>query len=162
MDSTQHKLDKARPPRVQITYDVETGGAQFKKELPLVIGVVGEFSQEETDFRDRHFKHIDKDNFNEIMQGMQPKVEMLVDNELSTEGGQLAVALEFNSMDDFSPEKIAERVEPLKKLLELREQLSDLRNRTASNDRLKEQLADLLATRNPTTQAETVNQEGQD
>lgn len=162
MDSTQHKLNKARPPRVQITYDVETGGAQFKKELPLVIGVIGEFSQEETEFRDRHFMHIDKDNFNEIMQGMRPKVEMLVDNELNEEGGQLGVALEFNSINDFSPERIAEQVEPLKKLLELREQLSDLRNRTASNDRLKEQLADLLKTRNRAESAETANEEGQE
>jgi len=162
MDNTQHKLGKARPPRVQITYDVETGGAQSQKELPLVIGVVGEFSQDETPLRDRRFVHIDKDNFDEVMAGMTLSLEMLVDNELNDQEGKLAVALNINSMEDFSPESVAMQVEPLRKLLALREQLSDLRNRTASNDRLKEQLAELLASRAAEQPQNLDNKEGQE
>ncbi|WP_277972968.1 type VI secretion system contractile sheath small subunit [Pantoea agglomerans] len=153
MSETQNKLGKARPPRVHITYDVEVGGAETQKELPLVIGVVGEFSDEKKPLRDRRFVQIDKDNFNEIMQGMKPEIEMLVENKLNNDDGKLAVALRFNSMEDFAPENVALQVEPLKKLLELREQLSDLRNRTASNDRLKEQLSDLLARQPSETKA---------
>lgn len=144
MSNTQHKLNKARPPRVQITYDVEVGGAESKKELPLVMGVIGDFAKDEMPLRDRRFTHIDKDNFNNVMEGMKPSVEMLVESTLPEKEGQMAVTLEFNSIDDFSPESVAMQVEPLRKLLELREQLSDLRNRTASNDRLKEQLVELL------------------
>ncbi|CAM3657822.1 MULTISPECIES: type VI secretion system contractile sheath small subunit [Rahnella] len=144
MSNTQYKLSKARPPRVQITYDVEVGGAESKKELPLVMGVIGDFAKDDMPLRDRRFTHIDKDNFNNVMEGMKPAVEMLVESTLPEKEGQMAVALEFNSMDDFSPENVVMQVEPLRKLLELREQLSDLRNRTASNDRLKEQLVELL------------------
>ncbi|WP_047608529.1 type VI secretion system contractile sheath small subunit [Rahnella aquatilis] len=144
MSNTQYKLSKARPPRVQITYDVEVGGAESKKELPLVMGVIGNFSKDDMPLRDRRFTHIDKDNFNNVMEGMKPAVEMLVESTLPEKEGQMAIALEFNSMDDFSPENVVMQVEPLRKLLELREQLSDLRNRTASNDRLKEQLVELL------------------
>jgi type VI secretion system protein ImpB len=129
---------------VQITYDVEVGGAESKKELPLVMGVIGDFAKDDMPLRDRRFTHIDKDNFNNVMEGMKPAVEMLVESTLPEKEGQMAVALEFNSMDDFSPENVVMQVEPLRKLLELREQLSDLRNRTASNDRLKEQLVELL------------------
>lgn len=153
MSKTQSKLGKSRPPRVHITYDVEVGGAETQKELPLVIGVVGEFSDEKKPLRDRRFIQIDKDNFNEVMQGMNPEIEMLVDNELNNDDGKLAVALRFNSIEDFAPENVALQLEPLKKLLELREQLSDLRNRTASNDRLKEQLSELLARQPSNTKA---------
>ena len=148
MSNTQHKLSKARPPRVQITYDVEIGGAESKKELPLVMGVIGDFAKDEMSLRDRRFTHIDKDNFNNVMEGMSPAIDMLVESTLPEKEGQMAVSLEFNCMDDFSPENVAMQVEPLRKLLELREQLSDLRNRTASNDRLKEQLVELLESLN--------------
>lgn len=144
MSNTQHKLSKSRPPRVQITYDVEAGGAETKKELPLVMGVIGDFAKDNAALRDRRFTHIDKDNFNNVMAGMNPSVEILVDSALPEKEGKLSVALQFNSIEDFSPENVAMQVEPLRKLLELREQLSDLRNRTASNDRLKEQLVEML------------------
>lgn len=144
MTNTQRKLDKARPPRVQITYDVEIGGAQSQKELPLVIGVIGDFAQDEKPLRTRQFTHVNKDNFNDVMSGMQPSVELLVESALPGKEGQMSVTLSFNSMDDFSPESIARQVEPLRALLELREQLSDLRSRTASNERLKERLLELL------------------
>ena len=148
MSNTQHKLSKARPPRVQITYDVEVGGAESKKELPLVMGVIGDFAKDEMSLRDRRFTHIDKDNFNNVMEGMSPAIDMLIESTLPEKEGQMAVSLEFNCMDDFSPENVAMQVEPLRKLLELREQLSDLRNRTASNVRLKEQLVELLESLN--------------
>lgn len=140
MSNTQHKLDKARPPRVQITYDVEIGDAQAEKELPLVIGVMGDFTQAKDKLRDRKFLNIDKDNFNEIMSSMQPEIEFLVDSALPGQEGKMPVSLTFQNMDDFSPDNIIRQVEPLRKLMELREQLSDLRNRAASNERLKEQL----------------------
>lgn len=141
MSNTQHKLDKARPPRVQITYDVEIGDAQTAKELPLVVGVMGDFSQTEEELRERKFLNIDKDNFNEIMSSMQPKSEFMVDSVLPDLEGKLALELIFKNMDDFSPDNIVCQVEPLRKLMEIREQLSDLRNRASSNERLKDQLA---------------------
>lgn len=144
MSNTQHKLDKARPPRVQITYDVEIGDATEAKELPLVIGVMGDFTESTDSLRDRKFVSVDKDNFDEIMSSMKPSAEFQVESVLPGKEGVMAVSLTFNSMEDFSPASIAHQVEPLKKLLELREQLSDLRNRVASNERLKEQLLEIL------------------
>lgn len=152
MSNTQHKLDKARPPRVQITYDVEIGDAQTAKELPLVLGVLGDFTNTETELRDRKFLHVDKDNFNEIMSSMKPVAEFLVDSALPDQEGKLAVSLTFQNMDDFSPDNIVQQVEPLRKLMELREQLSDLRNRAASNERLKTQLAEIAMQQNKQTE----------
>jgi type VI secretion system protein ImpB len=152
MSNTQHKLDKARPPRVQITYDVEIGDAQTAKELPLVLGVMGDFTNTETELRDRKFLHVDKDNFNEIMSSMKPVAEFLVDSALPDQEGKIAVSLTFQNMDDFSPDNIVQQVEPLRKLMELREQLSDLRNRAASNERLKTQLAEIAMQQNKQTE----------
>lgn len=151
MSNTQHKLDKARPPRVQITYDVEIGDAQTAKELPLVIGVMGDFTQSTDTLKDRKFINIDKDNFNEVMGSMKPEAEFLVDNTLTETDGKLAVSLTFNSIDDFSPDNVVRQVEPLKKLMDLREQLSDLKNRAASNERLKEQLMAMAIEQNTLT-----------
>lgn len=142
--STQHKIGKARPPRVQISYDVEVNGAETKKELPLVIGVIGEFSQDESPLQERQLVNINKDNFDDVMGGMKPSLTFLVDSVLPEQEGSLPVSLEFNSMDDFSPENVVSQVESLRKLLDLRDQLSDLRNRAASNDKLKAQLAELI------------------
>ncbi|MCX9063805.1 type VI secretion system contractile sheath small subunit [Citrobacter portucalensis] len=151
MSNTQHKLDKTRSPRVQITYDVEVGNAKNAKELPLVVGVMGDFSQTTDNLRDRKFLSVDKDNFNEIMTSMNPCVEFIVDDVLSDQSGKLAISLTFNNIDDFSPDNIVKQVEPLNKLMELREQLSDLRNRAASNERLKEQLAEMAQSQNVLT-----------
>lgn len=156
MSNTQHKLDKARPPRVQITYDVEIGDAQAEKELPLVIGVMGDFTQAKDKLRDRKFLNIDKDNFNEIMSSMQPEAEFLVDSALPGQEGKMSVSLTFQNMDDFSPDNIIHQVEPLRKLMELREQLSDLRNRAASNERLKEQLTVMAQQQNTLMGKKTV------
>lgn len=144
MSNTQHKLDKARPPRVQITYDVETGDAETAKELPLVIGVLGEYSSTESPLRERKFISVNKDNFDEVMASMRPEVHFLVDSVLPENEGKLNISLEFNCKDDFSPDRVVQQIPCLKKLSELREQLCDLRNRAASNEKLKEKLQELL------------------
>lgn len=144
MGSTQHKLDKARPPRVQITYDVEIGNAKTAKELPLVVGVMGEFTSGTSPLRERKFITIDKDNFSDVMASMKPTAEFLVESALPDTEGKMNITIDFNGIEDFSPDNVVQKVEPLKKLLELREQLCDLRNRAASNEKLKEQLQELI------------------
>jgi len=156
MSNTQHKLDKTRPPRVQITYDVDVGDAHTVKELPLVIGVMGDFTKSHDALRERKFLSIDKDNFSGIMSSMKPEAEFLVKSTLPEQEGNLAVSLTFNSMEDFSPDNIARQVEPLCKLIELREQLCDLRNRASSNERLKEQLSELLQQQNLSSSRESI------
>lgn len=153
MKNTQHKLDKARPPRVQITYDVEIGDAKTAKELPLVLGVLGNFTEAKEAFHERKFQRIDKDNFNDIMASMQPCVELLVPSILPEQEGQLAVSLIFKNIEDFSPDRFALQVPPLQKLIMLREQLIDLRNRAASNEKLKSQLSFLLELPSPLDKA---------
>lgn len=161
MSNTQHKLDKVRAPRVQITYDVEVGDAQAAKELPLVLGVVGDFTQTEDNLRDRKFLNIDKDNFNKIMSSMKPVSEFMVESILPDKPGMLPVSLTFTDMDSFSPDNIVQQIEPLRKLMELREQLSDLRNRAASNEQLKISLG-MLAEQQRIVMGEGSNQEGED
>ncbi|EAC1968117.1 type VI secretion system contractile sheath small subunit [Escherichia coli] len=144
MSNTQHKIDKTRPPRVQITYDVETGDAETAKELPLVIGVLGEYSSSEKPLRERRFISIDKDNFNEVMTSMSPKAHFMVDSVIPGNEGKLDVELTFKCKEDFSPDNVIQQVDCLKKLSELRSHLCDLRNRAASNEKLKEKLQELL------------------
>ena len=105
--SIHEKLNRVRKPRVHITYDVETEGAQIERELPFVVGVMGDFSGDPTaplrPMADRKFIQIDRDNFNDVMASMNPGLKLKVDNKLSEEGGQMAVDLKFNSLDDFEP-----------------------------------------------------------
>ena len=146
--SVQKKLQKIRPPRVQMTYDVEIGDAIENKELPFVMGVVGDFGGnsevEQKRLKDRSFVGIDRDNFDEVLKGVEPRAAYRVSNELSDEGGQFAVDLKFKSMEDFRPESVVQQVEPLRKLLEARTKLSDLRNKLAGNDKLEDILNDVL------------------
>ncbi|WP_296943963.1 type VI secretion system contractile sheath small subunit [uncultured Massilia sp.] len=146
--SVQKKLQKIRPPRVQMTYDVEIGDAIENKELPMVVGVVGDFGGNsevpQKRLKERSFVGIDRDNFDEVMKGVEPRAAFRVKNELSDEGGQFAVDLKFRSMDDFRPEAVVQQVEPLKKLLEARTKLADLRNKLAGNDKLEDLLNDVL------------------
>jgi type VI secretion system protein ImpB len=147
-DSVQKRLQKVRPPRVQMTYDVEIGDAIENKELPFVMGVVGDFGGnsevEQKRLKDRKFVNIDRDNFDEVMKGVEPRAAYRVENELSGEGGQFAVDLKFRSMADFRPEAVVEQIEPLRKLLEARTKLADLRNKLAGNDKLEDLLNDVL------------------
>jgi type VI secretion system protein ImpB len=147
-ESTQKKLSRVRAPRVHISYDVETGGAIEMRELPFVMGVLGDFTgnpREPLDrLKDRKFVEISPDNFDKVLSSMKPHLQYTVDNKLSEDGGKIAVDLDFRSMDDFSPESVAQQVEPLKKLLELRTQLADLRGSLQGNDKLEDILQSTL------------------
>jgi type VI secretion system protein ImpB len=149
-DSVQDRLGRVRAPRVQLRYDVEIGDATEQKELPFVMGVMGDFTgQPDPDkpqarLKDRKFVNVDLDNFDEVMAGMAPRASYRVKNKLSPDGGEFAVNLEFKKMDDFRPEAVVEQVEPLRKLLEARSKLSDLRNKLAGNDKLEDVLGEVL------------------
>jgi type VI secretion system protein ImpB len=148
-ESLQHTLDRVRSPRVQITYDVEVGDAIEKKEIPFVVGVLGDFSGKPDEplpkMKDRKFVEIDRDNFNKVLEGMKPRVSFRVDNKLAGDGSQLAVDLRFKSMDDFHPESVAQQVTPLKKLVDARKRLSDLLSKLDGNDKLDELLQDVIS-----------------
>jgi type VI secretion system protein ImpB len=150
-ESTQHKLDRVRSPRVHITYDVEVGDAIEMKELPFVMGVLGDLSGQPTQplgaLKDRKFVEINPDNFDAVLKGMAPHLAYSVENKLSDDpnAGQLKVDLKFESMDDFSPENVARQVGPLRELLELRTRLSDLRGSLQGNDKLDEMLFEAVS-----------------
>jgi type VI secretion system protein ImpB len=148
-ESTQHKLDRVRPPRVHITYDVEIGDAIEMKELPFVVGVLADLSGKPDEplprLRDRKFVDIDRDNFNDVLKGAKPRLAFKVDNKLTNDDSKLAVELRFNNMDDFEPEQVVNQIEPLRKLLEVRRQLSDLLAKTDGNDRLNERLQEIIS-----------------
>ena len=149
--STQHKLDRVRPPRVHVTYDVETGDAIEVKELPFVMGVLGDFTgQPETPLpklKERKFVEVTPDNFDSVLEGMKPHLSFSVENKLSEdpEAGQLKVDLRFKSMEDFEPEQVARQVKPLKEMLDLRTRLSDLRGSLQGNDKLEELLLEAVS-----------------
>ncbi len=147
-ESIQKRLQKIRPPRVQMTYDVEIGDAIESKELPFVMGVVGDFSGNsdvaQARLKDRKFINIDNDNFDEVLKAVEPKAVFRVPNHLSDKGGEFAVELKFKSMDDFRPESVVQQVEPLQKLLEARTKLADLRNKLAGNEKLEDILNSVL------------------
>ena len=130
MASIHDKLERVRKPRVHITYKVETEGALVEKELPFVVGVLGDFSGKPTEplkpLKDRKFIQIDRDNFNDVMARMTPGLNLKVENTLKNDGSEMAVQLKFNSMEDFEPGKIVKQVDPLNKLLETRDKLRDL------------------------------------
>jgi type VI secretion system protein ImpB len=129
-ESVHDKLQRVRKPRVHITYQVETEGAVVQKELPFIVGVLGDFSGNPTQplkpFKDRKFIQIDRDNFNDVMARMTPGLNFRVENTLANDGSELAVSLAFRSLEDFQPARIAEQVPPLRKLLETRDKLRDL------------------------------------
>lgn len=147
-DSVQKRLQKIRPPRVQLTYDVEKGDAIEEKELPFVVGVLGDFSgnpeQPLPRVKDRRFVNVDLDNFDEVMEGMAPRAVYRTPNRISGEGGEFAVELKFKSLDDFRPESVVQQVEPLRRLLESRSKLADLRNKLAGNEKLEDLLNEVL------------------
>jgi len=148
-ESTQHKLDRVRSPRVQITYDVEVGNAIEMKELPFVMGVLGDLTGQPEKplaaLKDRKFVEINPDNFDTVLKGMSPHLAYSVENKLSADAGQVKVDLHFESFDDFSPENVAKQVKPLKELLDLRTRLSDLRGSLQGNDKLDQMLFDAVS-----------------
>jgi type VI secretion system protein ImpB len=145
-DSTQKKLERVRPPRIQISYEVETGGAIEMKELPFLMGVLGDFTGQPTEplakLKDRKFVEVTPDNFDDVLASMKPHLAFTVENKLSDEpdAPKLGIDLNFRSLDDFSPEGVAQQVKPLRELLELRRQLADLRGSLQTNDKLDEVL----------------------
>lgn len=148
-ESVQKRLQKVRAPRVQMTYDVELGDAIENKELPFVLGVVGDFGNdpnvEKKRLKERNFVNVDASNFDEVLAGVAPSATFRVENHLSHEGGEFAVQLQFRQMDDFRPEAIVRQVAPLKGLLEARSKLADLRNKLAGNDKLEDLLSEVLS-----------------
>ena len=147
-DSVQKRLNRVRAPRVQMTYDVEIGDAMENKELPFVVGVVGDFGGksdvEKMRLKERKFINIDSGNFDEVLSGVEPVARFQVPNQLSGDDSSLNVELRFKAMSDFRPEAIVRQVEPLSKLLEARSKLADLRNKLAGNDKLEDILSDVL------------------
>jgi type VI secretion system protein ImpB len=147
-ESLQHKLDRVRRPRVQITYDVETNGAMVKTELPFVVGILADLSGQPKEalkpLKDRKFVPVDRDNINDVLKKSAPRLAMKVQNRLTDENTKLAVELNFKNMDDFSPARVAEQVEPLKELLDMRGRLTQLLSKMEGNDKLEKLLGDVL------------------
>jgi type VI secretion system protein ImpB len=145
-ESLQHKLDRVRSPRVHITYDVETGGAIEKKELPFVMGVFGDFTGQPEEplprLKDRKFVEVNPDNFDSVLAAMKPHLAFSVENKISddAEAGQLRVNLRFRSMEDFEPTQVVRQIKPLNDLMELRTKLADLRGGLQGNDKLDDLL----------------------
>jgi type VI secretion system protein ImpB len=146
--SIHDKLERVRKPRVHISYQVETEGAVVEKELPFVVGVLGDFSGNPTEplkpLKDRKFVQIDRDNFNDIMARMTPGLKLKVENTLKNDGSQIPVELKFNHMDDFEPGRVVQQVEPLRKILETRDKLRDLLSKVDRSEDLEALLDKVL------------------
>ncbi len=148
-ESIHDKLKRVRKPRVHITYDVETNGAVQEKEIPFVMGVMGDYSGDNTEnkkaLKDRKFSQIDRDNFNEVMNNVSPQLNMKVENTLEGDGSEMSVNLDFKNMEDFEPQNIVEKVDPLKKLMETRNKLRDLLTKADRSDDLEALLEEVLS-----------------
>lgn len=146
--SIHDKLSRVRKPRVHITYEVETEGARVQRELPFVMGVLGDFSGKPTQplkpLKDRKFIQIDRDNFDEVMARMTPGLEFRVTNTLKGDGSEMAVKLKFDALEEFDPGRVVQQVEPLKKLLETRDKLRDLLTKVDRSDELETLLERIL------------------
>ena len=146
--SVHDKLERVRKPRVHIKYEVETEGAAIEKELPFVVGVLGDFSGDPTEplrpLGDRKFIQIDRDNFNDVMARMTPGLNLRVENTLKGDGSEMAVSLKFRSMADFEPENVVKQVEPLRRLQETRDQLRDLMTKVDRSEDLEAVLERVL------------------
>lgn len=147
-ESTQKRVARDRAPRVQINYDVEIGDAIETKELPFVLGVLGDYAGHSKEplprLKDRKFIQVDGESFDDVMKGVSPRLVVRVDNRLRNDDSQIAVELNFSKMEDFEPAKVADQVEPLRQLLEARARLSDLRGKLAGNDKLEELLEQIV------------------
>jgi type VI secretion system protein ImpB len=155
-ESVQHKLDRVRPPRVHITYDVEIGGAIENKELPFVLGVLGDFSGQPEEplprVKERKLIEIDRDNFDQVLAAMKPRLAYRVDNKLTNDGSKMGVELNFRSMDDFHPDSVVQQVEPLRKMVTARQRLSDLLSKMDGNDKLETILNEIASDTNAQAQ----------
>jgi type VI secretion system protein ImpB len=148
MASINDKLNRVRKPRVHITYDLESNGETVKRELPFVMGVMGDYSGDNTNqkaFKDRNFLQVDRDNINEIMSNINPQLNMKVENTLQGDGTEMGVNLSLNHLEDFEPHRVVEQVEPLRKLLEARNKLRDLLSKADRSEELEKVLEDILS-----------------
>lgn len=147
-DSIHDKLKRVRKPRVHITYDLETNGVSEEKEIPFVMGVMGDYSGDNTEnkkaLKDRKFASIDGENFNDLMGKINPQLRMKVENTLQGDDSQMAVELNFNNMEDFEPHKLVEQVEPLRKMLDARNKLRDLLTKADRSEGLEQKLEEIL------------------
>jgi type VI secretion system protein ImpB len=146
--SVHDKLNRVRKPRVHITYEVETEGAEIQRELPFVVGVMGDFSGDPTaplkSMSERKFTKVDRDNFNEVMASMNPGLKLRVDNTLAEDGTQMAVNLKFSSLEDFEPARVAAQVPAMAALLETRAKLRDLMSKVDRSEELESLLEKVL------------------
>ena len=146
--SIHDKLNRVRKPRVHITYEVETEGAQVDRELPFVVGVLGDFAGDATQpvrpLSERKFIQIDRDNFNDVMGRLTPGLNLKVENTLAGDGTEMSVNLAFNAIEDFEPARVAEQVPALRKLLETRERLRDLMSKADRSEELEGLLEQIL------------------
>lgn len=147
-ESIHEKLQRVRKPRVHIKYEVETEGAVLEKELPFVVGVLGDFSGDPTQplrpLSERKFIQIDRDNFDDVMKRMTPGVNMRVENTMAGDGSEMAVQLKFGSVSDFDPASVVNQVEPLRKLKETRDKLRDLMSKVDRSENLEAMLEQVL------------------
>ena len=147
-ESLQHRIERVRPPRVNIMYDVEVGGAIELKELPFVIGVLGDYVGKPEEplpaLKNRKFIEIDPDNFNQVLAGMKPRLAYTVDNKLQNDGTKMGVDITFKNIEDFDPDNVVQNVEPLRKLVEARQKLSDLLSKMDGNEKLESILNDVI------------------
>ncbi len=147
-DSLQHKLDRVRRPRVQITYDVETNGAMQKTELPFVVGVMADLSGmpavAQKPLKERKVVNVDRDNFNDVLAKAAPRLAFKAQNKITDEANKLAVELNFKHIDDFEPARVAEQIEPLRELLEMRKRLTQLLSKMEGNDKLEQLLTEVM------------------
>jgi type VI secretion system protein ImpB len=148
-DSIHDKLKRVRKPRVHITYDIETNGAMQQKELPFVMGVMGDYSGDNAEnkkaLKDRKFSQVDRDNFNEVMNNISPTLDLKVENTLESDGSEISVNLDFKNMEDFEPQNIVNKVDPLKKLMETRNKLRDLLTKADRSEDLENILEEVLS-----------------
>lgn len=148
-ESTQKKLSRIRPPRVQITYDLETGGAIEMKELPLVVGILADLAGHPENplppVKARKFVDVDRDNFNDVLSSIGPRLQVSVANKLRDDGGSLPMELKFRKLDDFRPEAVVQQVEPLRQLFLARQRLNDLLAKLDGNDDLDALLQDVAS-----------------
>ncbi|MBB5190656.1 type VI secretion system protein ImpB [Silvimonas terrae] len=148
-ESTQHKLDRIRPPRVQITYDVEIGNAIEKKELPLVVGILADLAGKPENapakLSERRFVDVDRDNFNDVLAAVAPRLAVQVDNAIAADGSKFNIELKFNRFDDFDPVNIVKQVSALNRLYEARQRLRDLLTKLDGNDELDQLLQEVVA-----------------
>ncbi|KKB64880.1 type VI secretion protein [Robbsia andropogonis] len=158
-DSLQNWVGRNRPPRVQITYDVEVGDAVEKRELPMVVGIMADLSGHPINplpkLKDRRLVEIDRDNFSDVMGQIKPRLKLSVPNTLSGDG-TLPISLSFSTMADFHPDNLVRQIAPLAKLLEARQQLRDLLAKLDGNDELDAMLEQIVQ---DTTELEQLKQE---